>query len=133
MATVSSFEDLEVWRKAIEIYKLVCELLRKPAFADEKRLKEQMRSSAGSIADNIAEGFERASRLEFSHSLFIAKGETGELRSQLHRCKIAGLIDDRCFQHIYNKLVILARQLYAFTERLKHSTIKGHKFKDRLP
>jgi len=35
--------------------------------------------------DNIAEGFERSSRFEFINALGIAKGEAGELKSQLYR------------------------------------------------
>lgn len=44
-----------------------------------------MRGSCGSIMDNIAEGFDRGSKNEFTNSLTIAKGETGELKSQLYR------------------------------------------------
>ena len=44
-----------------------------------------MKAAAGSIMDNIAEGFERNSRLEFLNSLSISKGESGELKSQLYR------------------------------------------------
>jgi four helix bundle protein len=53
--------------------------------AKEFRFAEQMKSAAGSIMDNIAEGFERNSRLEFVNSLSISKGECGELKSQLSR------------------------------------------------
>ncbi len=43
-----------------------------------------MRGSSGSIMDNIAEGFERGSKLEFINSLSYSKGEVGELKSQLY-------------------------------------------------
>ena len=35
--------------------------------------------------DNIAEGFERGSKLEFIIALITSKGEVGELKSQLYR------------------------------------------------
>ncbi len=44
-----------------------------------------MRGSCGSIMDNIAEGFERSRKLVFINSIGIAKGEAGELKSQLYR------------------------------------------------
>jgi four helix bundle protein len=34
---------------------------------------------------NIAESFERSSKLEFINSLTIAKGDVGKLKSQLYR------------------------------------------------
>ncbi len=46
--------------------------------------------------DNIAEGFNRGSRIEFVNSLRIAKGETAELKSQLYRCLNAGYISQDC-------------------------------------
>jgi len=47
------------------------------------RFADQIKAAAGSIMDNMAEGFERYSRLEFLNSLSISKGECGELKSQL--------------------------------------------------
>lgn len=56
---------------------------------------EQMKAAAGSIMDNIAQGFERNSRLAFLNSLTISKGECGELKSQSYRC-----LDDKYFDQM---------------------------------
>ena len=48
-------------------------------------LVSKIRLAAGSIMDNIAEGFERDSRLEFINHPSYSKGSTGETRSQLYR------------------------------------------------
>jgi four helix bundle protein len=85
MATVRQFEDLEIWQLARELSKKVYILTFQEPLASDFRLKDQMRGSSGSIMDNIAEGFERSSRLEFINSLTISKGEIGELKSQLYR------------------------------------------------
>jgi hypothetical protein len=69
MATIQKFEDLEVWLTARSLCKEVYKLLAEPIFKNEFRLISQMKGSSGSIMDNIAEGFERNSRLEFINSL----------------------------------------------------------------
>jgi four helix bundle protein len=50
--------------------------------------------------DNIAEGFERGSKLEFINSLTVAKGEAGELKSQLYR----GLDNDYVSKDLFESL-----------------------------
>ena len=69
MATVQKFEDLAVWQKAWALAKKIYQLTFEPPLSNDFRLKDQMRGSAGSIMDDIAEGFDRGSRLEFINSL----------------------------------------------------------------
>lgn len=83
MATIQKFEDLEVWKKARILSNKIYPLTFKEPISTDFRMKGQMRGSVGSIMDNIAEGFERGSKLEFINSLTTSKGETGELKSQL--------------------------------------------------
>lgn len=59
MGTISRFEDLEIWQKARAFSKEIFELTLLNGFEKDFSLKNQINSSSGSIADNIAEGFER--------------------------------------------------------------------------
>ena len=81
MATIQKFENLEVWKKARILSNKIYPLTFKEPISSDFRMKDQMRRSVGSIMDNIAEGFERGSKLEFINSLTTSKGETGELKS----------------------------------------------------
>ena len=85
MATVHRFEDLEIWQLARAPYRKISRLAEKIKKNHDYRFADQMKAEAGSIMDNIAEGFERNGRLEFLNSLSISKGESGELKSQLYR------------------------------------------------
>ena len=85
MATITKFEDLEIWQLARELSREVYLLTFVEPIKNDFRLKDQMRGSSGSMMDNIAEGFERGSKLEFINSLSYSKGEAGELKSQLYR------------------------------------------------
>ena len=131
MATVTHFEDLEIWKLARDYYRKISRIAAVLRDLKEFRFAEQIKSAAGSIMDNIAEGFERNSRLEFLNSLSISKGECGESRSQVHR-----LFDDNYVTKLeYSELLEDSTRLFAkianFVKYLNSSDIKGLKFKDR--
>lgn len=86
MATIQKFEDLEIWQLARELAKEIFILTQTDKLSGDFSLKDQMNRSAGSIMDNIAEGFGRGSRLEFIQFLNISTGSADELKSQLYRC-----------------------------------------------
>lgn len=131
MPTVHRFEELEIWKMARALFKAVYLITERQPFRTCLRLRDQMRSSTGSIADNIAEGFDRGSRLEFVHALYIAKGESGELKSQLHRCFDVELISAIEYRQLYGSADLLAKKINNFAFYLNRSSIKGQQFKDR--
>lgn len=131
MATIEKFEDLEVWQIDRRISQKIYPLTLKEPFCKQYRLADQMKGSCGSVMDNIAEGFDRGSRLEFINSPGIARGESGELKSQLYRCIDNSFINQQLFDELYCELDQLVRKISSFIDYLNKSTIKGQKFKDR--
>ncbi|WP_416864695.1 MAG: four helix bundle protein [Imperialibacter sp.] len=131
MASIKRFEDLEIWKDArrlsFEVYKLTCE----PPFATDFRFRDQIRAAAGSVMDNIAEGFERSGRLEFVNFLGFAKGSAGEVRSQLHRAFDQAYIKEATYQAKIEEYEKLSASIAGFISYLNRSEIKGQKFKDR--
>ena len=74
-----SFENLEVWQKAVEFAKMAIDLVEKiNTHRKHFRLTEQLESAATSIALNIAEGKGRYSKKEFVQFLYIARGSLYE-------------------------------------------------------
>ncbi len=92
---------------------------------------DQMKAAAGSVMDNIAEGFERNSRLEFLNSLSISKGECGELKSQAHRSLQDKYLNQTEFNELYSDLDVEIKKIASFIIYLNKSNVKGLKFKDR--
>lgn len=74
-----SFEDLEVWQKAVDFADKVIGVVNE-LNGDRKhyRLIEQLESSATSVSMNIAEGKGRYSKREFVHFFYIARGSLYE-------------------------------------------------------
>jgi len=91
-----SFEDLEVWRKAVEFAEGVIELAESIE-TDRKhsRLIEQLEASSTSIALNIAEGKGRYSKKEFVQFLYIARGSLFETITLLIILNKKNWISDR--------------------------------------
>ena len=91
-----------------------------------------MKSAAGSIMDNIAEGFERNSRLEFLNSLSISKGEAGELKSQLYRSFDDNYLEQEEFDELYEDTDKVSKKIANFVKYLNNAKIRGLKFKNRM-
>ena len=87
MATFKKFEDIEVWKRAYRLAVDIYQLTNQAQLQKDWGLRDQLRRSAISTSSNIAEGFERNSDPEFKRFLLIAKGSSGELRSQLYILK----------------------------------------------
>lgn len=63
MSTYQHFEDLPIWKESRRLASEIYSLTFEENFAKDFALKGQIRKSAGSVMDNIAEGFERDGRL----------------------------------------------------------------------
>ncbi len=131
MATIHRFEDLEIWKLARELYSKISPIAERLRKNKEYRFAEQIKSAAGSTMDNTAEGFERNSRLEFLNSLSIAKGECGEVKSQLYRLSDDKYISKAEFEELYEIADKLSKKIANFVKYLNAAEIKGLKFKGR--
>jgi four helix bundle protein len=128
MAKISSFEELKVWQLARVLAKDIYTLTRVGSFSKDFGLRDQINRSAGSVMDNIAEGFERSGNKEFSQFLAISKGSCGEVRSQLYRANDRKHINDAELEELKNKSLEVSKQLSGFISYLKSSDLKGSKY-----
>ena len=131
MATITKFEEIISWQEARALNKIIGKLIDDERFKKNYRLIGQMEGSAGSIMDNIAEGFERAGNKEFIQFLYIAKGSCGELRSQLYRAIDRTYINKEEFDSISNQSLKISSLIQKLINYLEKSDFKGPKYKDR--
>lgn len=128
MDKVQKFEDLLIFQRAKELCIEVYKLTKQGEFKYDSRFQQQIRAAAGSIMDNIAEGFEREGNKEFINFLYIAKGSCGEVRSQIIRAHSVGFINDETYQNLYTFCIGLSKGIASFIHSQKTSGYKGAKY-----
>ena len=114
----SSYQDLIVWQKAMDLVTSIYELTSKFPHEERFGIISQMRRAAVSIPSNIAEGKRRYSRLEFCRFLKIAFGSGAELETQLEISKRLKFVNDLDYKKSYDLLNEVMRLLNAIIYKL---------------
>jgi len=115
-----SYEDLEVWQKAIdwtsEIVRVVDNLQTDRMHF---RLVEQLEAASSSVAMNIAEGKGRYSQKEFIQFLYIARGSLYETITLLEIFLRQDWIKAEKFSELKEKGREIAKMLNALIKAIK--------------
>ncbi len=133
MAKIERFEDIVSLKEARVLNKILGDLIDGGRFKQNYRLINQIEGSAGSIMDNIAEGFERGGNKEFIQFLYIAKGSCGELRSQLYRALDRNYITQNEFDNFSVHAMKISSLIQRFITYLENTEIKGIKYNGKPP
>ncbi|MBV6429311.1 MAG: hypothetical protein KIPDCIKN_03862 [Haliscomenobacter sp.] len=125
---VKRFEELEVWKNARFLALRIYFLINTTNIKKDFSLSDQMKRSAGSVMDNIAEGFDRNGSKEFIQFLSIAKGSCAEVRSQLYRASDQKFMEPATFEELLDLTDKISSQIQKLINYLRHSNIKGSKY-----
>src|ERR1051326_2204865 len=121
MATkITCFEDLIIWQKAQDIAVKIYHLVEENNFIKKDfSLKDQFKSAAISISDNIAEGFEYNNNPDFHRFLRISKVSCGEIRNKIHFAKRLGFITEIMALDLINEVKTLGSQIGELMKKVK--------------
>jgi four helix bundle protein len=114
-----SYRDLEVWKKSIQLAKIVYEITEKFPNKEQYGLTNQLRRSCVSIASNIAEGQVRQSRKEFIYFLNISLGSLAELETQCIIAQTVGILDDEIIKTILKETLEITKMIQGLIKHLK--------------
>lgn len=131
MATFKCFEEIKAWQKARILNRKIGAYIDGGRFKHNYRLIGQIEGSAGSIMNNIAEGYERNGNKEFIQFLCVAKGSCGEFRSQLYQALDRNYIEQPEFKELKEDSLEISFMLSKLIAYLEQSDFKGPKYKDR--
>ena len=114
--TIQRFEDLLVWQKsqdlAFNIYTNFTEI-------KDYGFRDQITIASVSISNNIAEGFDRSSNVDFKRFLYFSLGSNSELRSMLYLSEKLNYVDKANAEKLINQTNEVSKMLYAFIKSMK--------------
>ena len=119
MGRIERFEDIDCWKEARQLVKLVYSLTKKESFSMDRGLRDQIQRAAISVMSNIAEGFESQGNREFVQFLFYAKRSSGEVRAQLYAALDLGYINEVESKEANELAMKVSKMLSSFISYLK--------------
>jgi len=119
MATITRFEDLDVWQTARTLTNRIYELTRSGPFSRDRALSSQIQRAAVSIMSNIAEGFDSRTQSSFIQFLGYARRSAAEVQSQLYVAVDQEYISQDDFDETYDLANKCSRQTFRFIRYLQ--------------
>lgn len=118
MALVKRFEDLQAWQEARKLASGAYDLTALKSFIRDAALADQMRRAAVSCVNNVAEGFDSGSRIDFRRFLRYAARSASEVQSCLYVASDQGYVDACGFSRSYEQAQAVRRLCMGLTRRL---------------
>lgn len=125
MSYISSYKDLIVWQKSIELVKEVFILTKRFPKSELYGIVSQMRRSAVAIPSNIAEGYGRKSTKSYIQFYAIAYGSALELETQILISKELGFASLNQFERVDSLLLEVCKMLNAMIMKMKKLETNG--------
>jgi four helix bundle protein len=100
---IERFEDIQGWQEARKLTKKVYELTNRFPFKKDRGLCSQIQQASVFIMANIAEGFDRQSKKEFSKFLNYASASGSEVQSHLYVALDQEYISEQEFMLVYEQ------------------------------
>jgi four helix bundle protein len=119
MPTIMRFEDIEAWKTARELTRLVYALTEQGKFAKDFGLKNQIQRASVSVMSNIAEGFESRTQAQFIEYLGRSKASAGEVRCQLYIALDLEYLPEGEFKQVFDLADKSSRQIARFMDYLE--------------
>lgn len=119
MAKITKLDDIEIYREALLLAQQVYALTKDSRCKREYSLIDQIKRAALSVAANIAEGYGRKTKRDFSQFLSVALGSVNEVVTYLDFINLEFHIDTAFLKENY---LVLSKRIYSFRSYLLKSS-----------
>ena len=117
---MSTFRDLKIWQKSMNLVVKIYNETENFPNIEKFGLISQLRKSAISIPSNIAEGYGRNSKAEFSRFLNISMGSLFEVQTQLQIAERLEYLDSDTWNTLFELSREIERMLSSFIQSIKN-------------
>ena len=119
VATIERFEDIEAWKAARVLTRMVYDVTGEGRFVKDRRLRDQITGAAISVMANIAEGFGSDTNAQFITFLGYARRSAVEVQSLLYVALDRQYISQDQFDAIYRQAEKMASLIGGFVRYLR--------------
>lgn len=119
---INDYRDLEVWKRGMEIGKLVYQLTKELPREEQFGMTSQMRRASVSIPSNLAEGCCRQGNKEVLHFIRLAQGSLKEVATKLILSHEVRLTTPKRANLILQQTEFLGKQMTALPRSLRDKT-----------
>ena len=116
MSEYKKFEEMEVWQLSQD---LAVDVYQDFSTVKDYSFCDQIKRAAVSISNNIAEGSERTTSVEFARFLDISKGSSGEVRSMYRLALRLDFINSTVCDERCERCAAVSKQLGGFAKYLR--------------
>lgn len=116
---ITKLDDIKIYRDALNFARKVYTLSKNPVICKEYSLIDQIKRAAISVAANIAEGYGRNTREDFSQFLSISLGSVNEVITYLDFITLVFSVDASALKEHY---LILSKRIHSFRSYLQKSS-----------
>jgi hypothetical protein len=118
---IERFEDLDIWKKSIELYIDIFGVIEISGLKNDFSAKDQLKRATLSISNNIAEGFEYENNLQFIRFLRYSKGSAGEIRNMVTVFFMTGQISKEQHDKLIEKIIEISKSIKGFMKYLSNT------------
>lgn len=118
MAVIQSHRDLLIWQRSMALAASVYRMTAKFPRTEQYGLTSQVGRASVSVPTNIAEGFGRASRKDYSRFLAISRGSLMEVDTLLRLCETLGYAEPAAVAPMLQEVDEISRMIAAIRRKL---------------
>lgn len=113
---IEKFEDLRVWQRAQDLAVFLYERLE---HCKDYKFKGQLTSACVAVSNNIAEGFDQPTTVNYIRFLHIARTSSSETRSMSYLAERLSYLLPSDALHLRTECIDHSKMLWAMIEKLE--------------